>query len=295
MKKNKDVKLDEPHEGAWAMNPAQMVYIEVDSKQASTVNRYLNRRYNKETFGIPKPGGYRFRYQPEAAFVISGKSNGNKSSPRSRILDKHVAVIKSLRMIMTSDISQLDKEIGGTTLRAVLMDMYYPIGDRRATNKQRLIHSIDFASSGPFAGQRVLVTAYEDRVQVVEQLMYVLPEYINHRFGQEEMKAWCVHRHELLNVEFIDDENGNFTGNWTTEDDKLNADLLSEDVGYNINIENIDLLNQDQPKRRVFTQTDASVGTFLDGQTTQASDADSLGGDLSAVSSAVSGGDDGET
>ena len=91
-------------------------------------------------------------------------------------------------------------------------------------------------------------------------------------------------------VDFETDEAGNWTGQWTTEGDLIQKHLLDEDLGFKIELENMEILGSG---RRMLHADDASFKSFRvpkedDGQSTQLPDdaTDAVSVATSAVSEA---------
>ena len=109
---------------------------------------------------------------------------------------------------------------------------------------------------------------------------------------------------ETTEVEFHTDDAGNWNGKWTTEDDRLHALMLEEDVGYRLEFDNMQMLAQDERRgRRMLHVEEASLATFnmdantengrqaqpSDISTVYASDADTV------AAASVASGDSGTT
>ena len=269
----------------WVMTPSQVVYIIADSAQAKQVNGYLYRRFNKtqKENNPERPGGYELlRYLPSKDFVTAG-SQGLRH--REEMVKKHVGVVSSLRLSETLDISKLDAVRDVThlqlpdgvthmTLRKDLMLLKYPLVPREGERTSNLIHSIDWAASGRDMGKKVYITACHDRADIVDRLIRILPSYIKWKYDEETMKEWCTHQMTLNQVEFTLDDEGNWTGEWVTEDDRIHEQMLNEDLGYAIEFDNMQIV--DNNNVRVLAASDASFRTFgyesTEGQPTQPSD-----------------------
>ena len=106
------------------------------------------------------------------------------------------------------------------------------------------------------------------------------------------MTAWCGHQVDLQAVNFHHDEEGNWLGTWTTADDKLQQDLLDEDMGYKLEFDNLQLVENDGRRRQLLQVDQASVKTFqvdVD-QATHLSDATTKYDPSVAATSHASGG-----
>jgi hypothetical protein len=269
------------------------IRIEVDAAQAKKVNTYCYRRFNRMTSGVPRPGYCNLRYVPDKRFITTGIKG---DQDRANMLKKHQAVVSSLKLLRTEEIKNLDTPAlinmtedayeahadamatstanadgKKTTLRKVLMELTFPLAPKDGQKVTKLFHSVDFATTGPTAGLEVLLTAYDDRIDVASSLVSILPAYIEEFYGQEAVEAWFNHQVEEIKVDFDYDHTCSWTGTWTTSDDKINRALLDEDVGINICLENLSVLDTDK-HRRVLDADDASQRTFkMGGGSTQAS------------------------
>ena len=248
-----------------------MTHVEADHYIARTTNCYLNRRFNNVAQkNIPPPGNYKYlRYLPAPTYVTTGGGNLRKN-----MLKKHEAVIDSLELITTESIKHLDKEVdtefdGKMTLRTFLMGLTFPLSPKKGAKTKALIHSVDWTSSGQDAGASVMITAYNDRSKQVEQLVQILPEFIEFQFNEQIRKAWMNHQVILQDVDFHMDDEGNWKGSWATEDDKMNADIFNEEMEFDIVFENLELVTK---RRQILETEDASLHTFkMDGRSAQSS------------------------
>ena len=114
-----------------------------------------------------------------------------------------------------------------------------------------------------------MITAYNDRSKQVEQLVQILPEFIEFQFNEQIRKAWMNHQVILQDVDFHMDDEGNWKGSWATEDDKMNADIFNEEMEFDIVFENLELVTK---RRQILETEDASLHTFkMDGRSAQSS------------------------
>ena len=175
------------------------------------------------------------------------------------MLRKHEGVINSLQIMACDTIKYLDKEHNQTTLRHFMMELTFPMSPTAGQKTKGLIHSIDFASSGPDAGAKVQVTAYADRAELVSSLLNILPAFIEYQLDEETMVAWFHHQAVLPTVEWETDEDGNWTGGWKTEDDLMFQQLVDEEMEGTIVFDNMGLVRKD---RRILSAEDASMKSF---------------------------------
>ena len=267
------------------MAPNSPVCIEVDKEQAKLVNKWIITRFNREN--TQRPGNYQFRYQPEKDFLTVG--NGS-AQHRINTLKKHRAVVLSLHLFKTNEIMYLDREHEKTTLRSWLQEQTWPIIPAPGKKSYPLIHSVDWAPTGEYKDQIVYVTAYADRADKVEQMVSVLPALIRELISEEACKLWFAPQVEETQITIETDDAGNWTGNWTTPDDKMMQDIANEDMGISIHFEGVENL---EPKRRVITQDDVSHHFTQGGGSTLASA--SMADDSSAAATSTASGGSGTT
>ena len=302
-------KIEVQHQDGYVMQDNQPAAVMADATQAKEIANYLYRRFNSPQENVGRPGEYDFRFLPEKEFTTTG-SNGKQD--RQNIFKKHRAVIASSRLTSTFTVKNLDLELdlshlypGMTcmTLRHEILSWTYPLVLPKNASPpgpgQKLIRTVDFAYNGPDAGAKVYATAYEDRFEIAERIMGILPNFIQWKYNADVAKEWCGHVVEMNEVEFHKDDEGNWNGSWTTEDDKLHALMLQEDVGYKLQFDNMQMIQQEERKHRKILRTDnASLASLqmneLDGQT-QASATSTVyenGNDSESVaaSSSASGG-----
>ena len=345
-------KEDNSTQTNWLMADNQIATVIADTTQTKLLHNYLQRRFGKPT-PVGYPGGYNFRYMPAKDIAVSGAGDAEK---RKGMFTKHQAVLTSLRLRWSEQITALDKpgiftvcspsqtetedpetstppdqdrthtepsadqetedmtnasvglssspedtqdeSVDAATLnhfhqtcRQFFLSLKYPLVPAPNKTSNALIHTIDWAATGQDAGKRVYFTAYEDRIQIVEKIIGILPEFIRFHFNDETMTAWCGHQVELQDVEFHHDDEGNWLGTWTTADDRLQQDLLDEDMGYKLEFDNLQLVEKDtKSRRRILRADDASIQSFHVEQETHLSDNTTKYDPSVAAASVASGG-----
>ena len=270
------------HPDGFVMQDNQLAAVMTDATQTKEVANYLYRRFNAPAPNVGRPGGYDFRFLPEKEYTTTG-SQGSKN--RQDMFKKHRAIIASSRLRATFEAKHLDLELdlsnvvagmSCATLRLEIMSWRYPLvlpADTVPGPANQLIRTVDWAYSGPDAGAKIYITAYEDRIDLAERLIGILPNFIQWKYGEDVAKQWCGHIVETNEVEFHTDDDGNWTGEWTTEDDRLHAIMLAEDVGYKLQFDNLQMIQQEERRNRSMLRTDeASLATLgmndlEDGQT----------------------------
>ena len=127
------------------------------------------------------------------------------------------------------------------------------------------------ASKGPDAKSAVFITTYDDnRVDTAEGLIDILPEFLDYYTGtteQEASKKWCEEPSGLINVTWEYDANFEWTGRWKTSDDEDMDELVDEDMGIHIELENMELIEDDDEEegtktRRMLTADDMTTKSF---------------------------------
>lgn len=253
----------------YVMANNMIVTIEADAAQAATIHRYLNARYNKVKGNVPRPGFSNMRYIPDTSLLNTARGERD----RVNMLKKHQQVLSSLELLSTDLIKYLDAPVPvdtekettddpsepQTTLRKELLGLPFPLTYTKPQTK-RLFHSVDVATSGIFAGMSTWLTAYEDRSDKAAAFLRILPAWVETFHGPFALKKWLDHQIEPMEVEFHYDASGAWDGTWTTSDDKVNMDILNEDVGIKIDLEGLELVERDQ--RRILEVDNASHMTF---------------------------------
>ncbi|CAB9522813.1 hypothetical protein SEMRO_1344_G264690.1 [Seminavis robusta] len=259
-----DSTLSKPR--VWTMADNQMVHIEVDRKEAKTLQKILHKHFNKTDDPKMRPGGYNFRVLPDKKLILSSPK-GERS--RTKMLKKHQAVVQSLVLIKGEDIKELDEEYSfqgeSFTLRRVLLELTFPlIAVDADDDKQRpsLFHSVDWASAGADAGKDIIYcTAYMDQADTAGQILQILPAYVEFYLNRQAVTKWFNHQAiDICNeVTFGADDEGNWNGEWETSEDALQEELFEEDMGYDLQIDGLDIIDD---RCNILTTDDASFNTF---------------------------------
>ena len=259
----KEIETKDRPSGPFTMAYNQLVHVEVDSTQVRWVNQIIYNRFNKDHNNIGRPGGYNLRWAPAKTLLKTG-TDGEKA--RREMLTKHVAVVKSLVLLTSDEIKNLDEpytdetDNSTQTLRTLLANLTFPLAPQLNQTVSPLFHSIDEASSGRDLGAKVYFTAYVDRAPEAAKLIAILPAFVKEMVGDAAAKRWIHHQCEETDVDFHYDAEGNWLGTFTTEDDQIQRDIIDEYMGFNIQLANMEMLNGN--KRRVLTSDDASMKSF---------------------------------
>jgi hypothetical protein len=66
----------------------------------------------------------------------------------------------------------------------------------------------------------------------------------------------------INDITFLTDEDGNDTGEWTTDEDEMGQDILYEDMGVQLDFEGLDMSTFGYEERVLHNADDASMMTF---------------------------------
>jgi hypothetical protein len=249
----------------WLLKPNMLLHLEVDRRQAKSLKNDLYHLFNKMEDDKIRPGGYNFRVLPDKSQMRSG-TRGDRD--RVKMLRKHQANVQSLTIIKSYDIKDLDEiqecNHGTYSLRQLLLGISNPIVTKKK-NPPKLFFTVDYASSGADKEKQVVYfTAYHDRKELAAKVVDILPAFIEHNYGRSLAKKWC-HPNSLgmiADITFLTDEDGNDTGEWTTEEDEMGQDILDEDMGVHLDFDGIDMSDFGYDERVLHNADDASVMTF---------------------------------
>jgi hypothetical protein len=271
--KCKEIKLPQNQRFS-IMNQNNIISLEVDKNQSQDLKRLLHLAFNKQEDRSKRPGFYDFRMLPAPDLMTSG---ANGKTLRLGCLKKHEGVLKNLELIRTPDIRHLDEAIVSAgkqhSLRSVLMNITWPIveppSDPSDTTTKKLIYLVQSVDMAPFGNDLndgiAYLTAYrDDRSTILASLVAILPAYIDMLLGRNAVAKWFhpIALSQINDVDFILDDGGNWTGKWITADDQAQQEFIDEDLGFEINIEGLQLLDTLERPPVTFTTDDASVNTF---------------------------------
>lgn len=267
-KKNTEIPVDKESTNTnWTLAENQPIHFEVHEPQAQNLKRLLYQTFNKVTNPEGRPGGYGFQFLPVKTMMMTG-TDGIKA--RIRAQSKHKAVIKSLVLIKNISIRSLDKVVkergSTTTLRKEILKITYPIDSAHIANPPKLFHTVDCAPSGSDCDQGVVyLTAYKDRARLAAGVSEVLPAYIQTMFSDNAMHEWFtpvgIASCEGVNLEI--NEDGAWNGKWTTPEDELQDAMWHEELGVQLQITNLELLDEHEDDGLMYlTADDASRQSF---------------------------------
>jgi len=247
----------------WLLAWDMPIHVEADVRDVKSLGNVLYRAFNRTDDVSSRPGGYNLRFIP-------AKSSHRGLGDRVRVASyrKHVAVIRSLHLDKSEFIKDLDKKVEHkgetTTLRQFLRSVTVPGHSAPDGSAVPLFFSVDHAPTGrDCTAGLVYLTSYLDHSEYASRLVSVLPAVVEHLFGKEVVKKW-FHPGSLESVGEINfdfDEDGNWTGEFTTAMDEVYETLLGEAVnGVTFEFEWDDLLPGGQGV--LLTAEEASVDTF---------------------------------
>ena len=103
--------------------------------------------------------------------------------------------------------------------------------------------------------------------------------------------AWCHHQTDLPSVKRDTDDDGNWLGTWSMEDDTVFQDPLNEEMEGDIMFDNLEIMERTQ---RILSAEDASHHSFATNRHTAPSSTVSAGSDMSAATTSQAQGDLGQ-
>lgn len=234
----------------------QIVTIECHKPEATLVKNFLYQLFNQGKQNQERPAQRLGHYNTRALPVPSQIKSGTKGSLNQiKTLRKHQAILSSCKVAKSSDISNLtnpvDIEGKQYTLLDILHTLTYPLCPAEGTKSSPLFHCIDRASSGRDMSQGIVYfVAYKDRFEIVEKLVAVLPQFIEFRFNRQVAEKFfhLIAIEDCSSVTWeCSDQNQSYatwTGNWTTQEEEQMLDLLEEDMGIKIQLDNLEMLKQ---------------------------------------------------
>jgi hypothetical protein len=250
----------------WLLKPNMMVHLEADRHQAKHLKLELYLLFNKVNEDGARPGGYNVRVLPDKSQMRSGTRGARD---RVNMLKKHQANTLSLSVFKSFDIKEIDTpqacNHGSYSLRQLLLEVTFPLVPNKKKKAPKLFFSIDYAFSGQDKEKgAVYLTAYHDRKELAAKVVDILPAFIDHYYGRQLTKKWChpAALGMIQDITFLDDADGNDIGEWTMLEDEMGRDILDEDMGVQLNIGNLALMEFEADERVLLNADDASVTSF---------------------------------
>ena len=161
-------------------------------------------------------------------------------------LRKHAAMIKSLMILKTKDIKQLDEPLSVHgivyTLCSFLIELTSPLVPPPDVCAPFMFHSNDLPSSGQDQGKGITYfMTYHTHANLAECHVAILPALFQECLSTLATKAWFHPGalEALGKVTFSYDNDENQGGMWSTAEDEWAQDILDEDVGVTIELDNV--------------------------------------------------------
>jgi hypothetical protein len=196
------------------------------------------------------------------------RSGTRGARDRLNMLHKHQANVQSLTVLKSYDLREIDqpqqynhKEY---TLRQLLLEITSPLVTNKK-NPAKLFFTVDYAASGTDKDKGVVyLTAYNDRKELAAKVVDILLAFIEHMYRKHLTSKLChaAAMGIIQDVTFLTDDDGNDTGEWTTQEDDMGVDILNEDMGVKLDFSNMELLTYDMNDRVLHNAEDASVISF---------------------------------
>lgn len=146
--------------------------------------------------------------------MVPVKGGSKNAQARADLKIKHQTLGAALILMRSTEMKALDtvltcEPFGPTSCRKLILDLTWPLVPTGNDNEKvsKLFHSVDFAASGRTAGCEVFFTAFKDRAEIAEQLVAVLPQFLDFitvSRNQEASALWCVNPAEPLETSDIE-------------------------------------------------------------------------------------------
>ena len=237
--------------------------VSADRMDAQPVRTILYQAFNTQPDPLRRPGQYNFRLVPAPDMVSLGS---NAQINREKMQLKHSAVMDSLVPLHSQDVKDFDvvhaKDGYSYTLRELVLDVRFPLGSDSSTKLffscDRAVNSYNLPASTSF------FTAYTDRQTAASSLLRILPAYVIFMVDEQAARKW-LHPQAIAacrGVELTLSDTGIWDGQWSTEEDAIDLDILEEDMGAPVQFDFSSgaLVQRDEPT--ILTTDEASVHTF---------------------------------
>jgi hypothetical protein len=151
------------------------------------------------------------------------------------------------------------------TLREIMMTLRYPFNPKEGEQTYQLFDAVDF-SPNPREPGTVLVVAVNNRLDIARSTLSVLSEYVSQFYGLEFAKKWftpmAVANGQDNEVKFVRDEDGNWTGVFSTKADQTQKKVLNEVKNmWGIQIDGLEIM-EDPVSRTILSADEATVHSF---------------------------------
>jgi len=251
------------NEGNFNFPKDRLAVVLADHMDSQPVRTILCWEFNCHPNPLQRPGQCDFCLVPAPDMVSLGS---NAHSNWERMQQKHSAVLDSLVPLCTTNIKDFDlpctKDGFTCTLREIILDVRHPLGSDSAN---RLCFLCDKAvNGGNLPASSSILTAHTDWHTAVEALLQILPAHVSFWVGNQAAKKW-LHPQAIAasrGVELTLTNTGTWDGQWSTEEDAIDLDILEEDMGAPVVFDFLSgaLSQRDEPT--ILTTDDATVHSF---------------------------------
>jgi len=244
--------------------------IYADRADSKAVRRILYQAFNREPDFMKHPGHLNSRLIPPKDFLSVGSDAARN---RDCLITKHQQVLLSVRILRTTDIKDLDDPVmvNGIkyTLRQKLLNVWFPLGSSMVDTPERFFFAVDWAERGRnLEAGTCYLPVYSDHLQTAITFTRILPVYSTDLLGAEVTRRWFQPSTiaDCQGVQLTKDDDGQWTGDWTTDEDGFDLDILEEDMGggnVTLDFTGAALASRTEPDEPVHaTADDATACTF---------------------------------
>jgi len=219
----------------WDLPTERPLIVFADQADAKAVRHILYQAFNHEPDFMKCPGCLNSRLIPSKEFLSVGSDAAHN---QDCLIQKHQQVLLSVRLLRTTNIKHLDVPVtanGSTcTLREELLNVWYPLGSSMSDTSERFFFSVDWADCrwNLEAGTCYLPVC-SDRLRAATTCTRILPVYISDLLGPEVARKWFQPTTiaDCQGVQLTKDDDGQWMGGWTTDENGFDLDILEEDMG----------------------------------------------------------------
>jgi len=254
----------------WDIPTEWPLIIYADRADSKAVRCILYQAFNHEPDFMKRPGYLNSRLIPSKDFLSVGSDAARNWDC---LIQKHQQVLLLVPLLRTTNIKHVDVPVtaNGSThmLREELLNVRYPLGSSMADTPERFFFAVDWADRGRnLEAGPCYLPVYSDCLQVATTFTRILPVYILDLLGPEVARKWFKPTAvaDCQEVQLTKDDDGQWTGGWTTDKDGFDLDILEEDMGdgnVTLDLAGAALPNRTEPDEPVHaTADDATAYTF---------------------------------
>ena len=239
--------------GTWQNQYWFALHLISDINHQRPAIRFLYKLFNQRD--SPQPGGLKARFIPHEGIITMSST---ATSKRFKMLNKHRAVIQSLRMIKIDSITQLDEPIEeiNHSLRSYLSSLPH------SKTGKPLYHSIDLSTSFMDEGSNmVILTALPEHAEEASSLASVLPALCSQKLHPSTQDWFATDALEYCEGVVFETNSNRFH----SQEDKIFDDMLDEDFGQAVTFQFEGLpsdLSNDKPSIETNPWDDGSFVSF---------------------------------